>query len=97
MSLDYPFYKELRRRKHRAAKWWRLGDALYYLGLIPAVILVLPALLPLPSQVAVLLPNWKTWVLSLLAFFVMVFLLGSWLKGLAWRMAKRDGIDVNDY
>lgn len=97
MSLDYPFYEELRRRKHPAARWWKWGDVLYYVGLVPSVILVLPALLPLSGPVAAALPHWKTWVLSLLGFFVAIFLLGSWLKAKAWRMAKRDGIDVNDY
>lgn len=36
MSLDYPLYEELRRRGHKAAKWWRVGDTLYYLGLSSA-------------------------------------------------------------
>jgi hypothetical protein len=44
MSLDYPFYDELRRSQHLAAKWWLWGDILYYLGLLPAVILAIPAL-----------------------------------------------------
>ena len=34
MKLDYPLYKKLCRRKHPAAKWWKLGGALYYLGLV---------------------------------------------------------------
>ena len=38
MSLDFPFYEELRRRKHPGAKWWMLGDRLYYLGLLPAML-----------------------------------------------------------
>lgn len=42
MSLDYPYYEELCRRKHRAAWWWLVGDRLYYLGLLPGV-LALPA------------------------------------------------------
>ena len=97
MSLDYPLYKELRRRNHPAARWWKWGDTLYYLGLVPAVFLVLPALLPVSGPVAAAFPHWKTWVLSLLGFFVMIFLLGSWLKGKAWRMARQDEIDGKDY
>ena len=97
MSLDYPLYKELRRRNHPAARWWKWGDALYYLGLVPAVILVFPALLPVSGPVAAALPHWKIWVQSLLGFFVAIFLLGSWLKGKAWRMSRKDGIDGNDY
>lgn len=37
MSLDFPFFEELRKRRHPAAKWWRLGDGLYYLGLLGTV------------------------------------------------------------
>ena len=40
MSLDYPYYEELCRRKHRAAWWWLVGDRLYYLGLLPAMLAV---------------------------------------------------------
>jgi hypothetical protein len=88
MSLDYPFYEELSRRKHPAAKWWKWGDALYYLGIIPTIILIFPALLPFSGS--------KIWVLSLLGFFMAIFVLGAWLKGKAWQMAKWDGIDGND-
>ena len=28
MSLDYPFYEQLVRRRHRAAWWWLAGDRL---------------------------------------------------------------------
>ena len=38
MSLDYPYYEELCRRKHRAAWWWLVGDWLYYLGLLPGML-----------------------------------------------------------
>ncbi len=96
MSLDYPFYKELRRRQHPGAKWWRLGDALYYIGLLPALILVFPALVALirlPFGIA----RWQVAVLSLLALFAGIFFLGTRLKLKAWTMAARDEINVNDY
>lgn len=100
MSLDYPFYEELCRRKHPAAKWWRWGDMLYYLGLVPALLLLLPILLtlsPLPTPFSERLPQLVTWIRYLFGLFVTIFLLGSWLKGKSWRMAKQNGIDVNDY
>lgn len=100
MSLDYPFYEELRRRNHPAAQWWKWGDLLYYLGLVPTILLLLPVLMtlsPLPAPISERLPQLVTWIRTLFGLFVAMFLLGSWLKGKSWRMAKRDGIDVNDY
>jgi hypothetical protein len=100
MSLDYPFFEELRRRNHPAAKWWKWGDMLYYLGLVPAIILLLPILLtlnPLPPPLQDRLPHLAVWIRTLFGLFVAIFLLGAWLKGKSWRMAKQDGIDVNDY
>jgi hypothetical protein len=96
MSLDYPLYQELCRRQHPGAKWWRFGDALYYVGLLPALMLVLPALVALirlPFGIA----RWQVAVLFLLALFAGVFILGTRLKRKAWTMAARDGIKVNDY
>jgi hypothetical protein len=97
MSLDYAFYDELRRRQHAAAKWWLWGDILYYLGLLPAVILAIPALwsffrLPFSSMA-----RWQAWVLSLFALFIVIFLVGTRLKLKAWKMAAKDGINVRDY
>lgn len=96
MSLDYPFYEELRRRQHPAAMWWRIGDVLYYVGLLPAVILLFPtlwSLFKLPSGIS----RWQLWILSLFILFVAIFVLGTRLKLKAWRMAAKDGINVNDY
>ena len=97
MSLDYPFYKELRRRQHPAAKWWRWGDALYYIGLLPAVILAIPALMSLFRLAFGGIAGWQVWVLFLFAVFVGIFLLGTRLKLKSWTMAARDGIDVNKF
>jgi hypothetical protein len=96
MSLDYPFYEELRRRQHPAAKWWRLGDILYYLGLLPAVILLFPTLWSL-FKLSSGISRWQLWILSLFIVFVGIFVLGTRLKLKAWRMAAKDGINVNDY
>jgi len=96
MSLDYPFYEELRRRQHPASKWWRIGDILYYVGLLPAVTLAFPtlwSLFKLPSGVS----RWQLWILSLFIVFGAIFVLGTQFKLKAWRMAAKDGINVNDY
>ena len=93
MSMDYPLYEELCRRKHPAAKWWLIGDRLYYFGLLPAVMsLVATPVLALSSLLGQ--NNWTlfwfaviTFPLALTAFFI-----GSSLKGYAHRVAEREGI-----
>ncbi len=97
MSLDSPFYEELRRRQHPAAKWWRWGDALYYLGLLPAVILAIPALVSLLRLPFSGIARWQAWVLSLFVLFFGIFLHGTRLKLKAWKLAAKDRINVNDY
>lgn len=99
MSLDYPFYEELKRRKHRAAKWWLLGDLLYYLGLIPGLLSIPASIIYFTLK---LLTNEFSWrrVLYELLFLVlcfMVFHTGAYLKGISYQIAKKDGIDGNAY
>jgi len=98
LSLDYPFYKELKRRSHPAARWWRLGDTLYYVGLLPGMLALFT--LPISLLGAVLgHVSWPTvgWTLLVLLGGVAVFIAGALLKGRSYRLAQRDGIDVNDY
>lgn len=97
MSLDYPFYQELQRRRHPAAKWWRVGDALYYLGLLPALVLAIPALIALVRIPFGAFTKWQRLILILFVVFVAIFLLGTRLKLKAWNMAAKDGINVNDF
>ena len=94
MSLDYPYYEELCRRKHRAAWWWLVGDRLYYLGL-------LPALLTVPGAVVALVAGflgfgWHWLVVAAVTFptGAVVFVIGSSLKGHAYTLAERDGISA---
>lgn len=97
MSLDFPFYQELRRRNHRAAKWWLIGDRLYYFG---ALCVVLGFPFTLISLLTALLDSGWNWFLFSASTFVggvLVFHLGGFLKGLSYRLAERDGISVNDY
>jgi len=98
MSLDYPFYEELRRRGHRAAIWWRVGDLLYYVGLLIALPLVV-ASVALVGACLMFTLSWEYlgWSLAGLASAVVVFLLGSSLKGRSYALAMKDGIDVRDY
>lgn len=98
MSLDYPFYEELKRRSHKAAPWWRWGDVLYYFGLIQAM-LAIPVFVILSFFA---LPGIITWwfapkVLGYFIACVLWFYLGMWMKGRSYIMAEQDGINVDDY
>ena len=37
MSLDVPFYRELKRRNRPARHFWAAGDTMYYGGLLTAL------------------------------------------------------------
>lgn len=91
--MDYPLYEELRRRKHPAAKWWLVGDRLYYLGLIPGMMAI--AAVPV-AVLASLIREWPWAVvwMCLVAFALAVptFLVGAALKDYSYRAAERDGI-----
>ena len=87
MSLDYPYYEELRRRNHAGALWWRVGDALYYLGSMGGVFATL-ALLVFVGDSAGLIG---------LAVSVAIFFIGVALKRRSYVLGQRDGIRVQDY
>jgi len=88
MSLDYPFYEELKRRKSPAAKWWRLGDVLYYVGLLGAFFSLFGGII-----------FWGVFFKLFIAFlvFLAIFFLGGYLKSKSYLMAGREGIDINQY
>ena len=98
MSLDYPFYDELRRRRHRAANWWRIGDFLYYVGMLSALFLAIVSVM-LVGVCLVFTVSWEYlgWTLGGLVGAVAVFLIGTVSKGHSYALAKRDGIEVEDY
>jgi len=98
MSLDYPFYEELKKRNSPAAKWWKIGDSLYYLGLLPAVIcIVLTPCLLIAAYVFEM--QHKYWQFSLILFIisVIVFFIGSYLKARSYAIGKSEGVNINDY
>ncbi len=98
MSLDYPLYEEMLRRKSRAAKYWRTGDILYYIGLLSAV--GSPMLFLLASGAKAALPvksDLRPVARAVGLLGVCVFLLGSFLKSVSYTIAKKEGIDVQKY
>ena len=94
MSLDYPLYEEMVRRKSRAAPWWRMGDILYYLGLLTAV-----AALPACNAHALWSGRASVALWYALVFIsgLALFFGGSMLKAYSYRLAERDGIDPTQY
>jgi hypothetical protein len=94
MSLDYPYYEELCRRRHRAAWWWLVGDRLYYLGLLAAMLAALGAAVGLAA--GLLGFGWHFLVVAGITFPVgsAVFFAGAALKGHAYTLAERDGISA---
>lgn len=98
MSLDMPFYEELKRQGHPAARPWFVGDCLYYLGLLPAFLaLIVGALAIIGALVGG--SQWLyVWIaLGVFVAGVTVFFAGGMLKARSYKMAARDGIHVNDY
>jgi hypothetical protein len=98
MSLDYPLYEEMVRRKSRGRWFWRMGDYLYYIGLLtlcgsPVLYLIFTgskaAGLGTPN------PHLVAGVAGLLG--ICVFMLGGFLKGISYTIAKKEGIDIQRY
>jgi hypothetical protein len=78
--------------RQRAARWWLVGDRLYYLGLVPARLGVAGGV---AGALAGLLGFGWGWVGVAAVTFVagaVVFATGSSLKGHAYELAPRDGI-----
>lgn len=96
MSMDYPFYEELCRRKHPARWWWIVGDWLYYLGLLSTVI----GFAMIPSTWLISLIRSKNWdegpgVFAVVLMGVLFFFMGGHMKGRAHRLGERDGITAD--
>lgn len=98
MSMDYPLYEEMIRRKSRGRWFWRIGDWLYYIGLL--IFLSSPIFIGMVVYVKLTktgkgspLAAGALWAL----FGACVFLLGGWLKNLSYSIAEKEGIDVRKY
>lgn len=94
MSLDYPLYEEMVRRKSRAAPWWRTGDILYYIGLLTAIVSI-----PAGAGHALWSGSAGSGRWYALAFIsgVAIFFGGAKLKAYSYSLAARDGIDPSRY
>jgi len=102
--MDTPFYKLLVRRNSKAAKWWRWGDLLYYLGLIVGFISFLSTLflLRLTSDWWRSKGVWQVsdtwWQVSLMIFGMsaLAFVIGCLFVRKSYAMAKNEGINSDN-
>jgi hypothetical protein len=86
MSMDYPYYEELCRRKHPARRWWRVGDILYYVGVLSAL---------LGPPIAALVGAWDhAGIVFGVSLFI--FVCGVLAKRYSYVLGKRSGINVDD-
>jgi uncharacterized membrane protein len=103
MSLDYPLFEEMRRRNSKAAKWWRIGDILYYVGLIGGftwLLTVIGNLIYLAFSENLISQNYLRFVLRsflILGGFILLFFLGGYFKKLSYQIAAKEGINPSDY
>lgn len=97
MSMDYPVYEWMKKGSPRAALWWIIGDRLYYLGLLAAMLIPIGAVV---SFVISLVQSFRVPYLSLIGWWVLsvaVFFLGTTCKGRSYKLAKLDGIDMTRF
>ncbi|WP_146853990.1 hypothetical protein [Brevifollis gellanilyticus] len=94
MSLDYPEYVELKKRKRWfLALLWRLGDIGYYVGLLGALIGPLSLLGGFTSRWMRSEPTGSFWgavlcVLTVFAGFVLLLVLSGELKAYALKRGR---------
>jgi len=81
MSLDYPYFEKMKRDCPRAARYWRAGDVLYYLGLLSGII----------SAIAFVGSRSIDLALAALGG-ALVYALGIFLKGKSYEIAERSGV-----
>jgi hypothetical protein len=91
MSLDYPFYERPRDAGHPAARWWRVGDVLYYLGILVALLGTPCWLVPVAFWTTLLRSALPGALLTLISG-VALTVVGVWTKREAYRRASLDGI-----
>lgn len=86
VSMDYPYYQELKRRGHRAARWWMVGDRHNHLGLVGSI-----------ACVSCFAPftGWRSlWGVPV---GIAVLFVGVLCKRRSYVLGRRDGINVNDH
>lgn len=80
MSLDFPNFEKMKRECPRAARYWRTGDTLYYLGLLSGIFSVIAFV------------GFRTTNLALTAVgSALAFMLGIFLKRKSYTIAERSG------
>lgn len=94
MSLDYPYYEELCRRKHRAAWWWIVGDRLYYLGGLMALLGVGSVIVGAVAGTFGYRWRWAKLGAVAVPLGALVFQVGAQCKGRAYTLGERDGISA---
>ena len=93
----------MKRRNSKAAKWWFIGDLLYYVGLLGAIIWILVGV----GKAALLLlqeiSNYQIWLyflvvfVAILFFLVAIFFTGGCLKFVSYKIAIKEAINPADY
>jgi hypothetical protein len=93
MLDEWQDYEESRRRKHPGARWWRLGFDLRLVGCLPFVV-GLACVVFLVAMCVLGITRWSLLQLPLavLGAGVVFLWIGAWIKGRAYRMARKDGI-----
>lgn len=84
MSLDFPNFEKMKRECPQAARYWRAGDTLYYLGLLSGVFSVIGFV------------EFRTAGFALTAVgSALVFALGIFLKEKSYAIAERSGCNFD--
>jgi hypothetical protein len=94
---DLSFHERLKRRSHPAARWWRFGDVFYYVGLLVALLCAPAAALAVIAGREGLGWWWLAGAVAAFIASVGASCVGMSIKDRAYRMARRDGIDVTGY
>ncbi len=91
MSLDYPLFEAMKARGLRkACIYWRVGDTLYYIGLLSAIL----APLAIGAYLTVARFPGRGLVLALTAFVLgaAVCVVGMLFKGRSHAIAEEQGV-----
>jgi hypothetical protein len=80
MSLDFPNFEKMKRECPPAARYWRIGDRLYYFGLLSGIISAL-------AFIGFRITNFAIAALC----SVLVFALGIFLKRKSYVIANQSG------